>query len=702
MQATLLVELLTEELPPRALSRLGEVFADAVFKSLVERKLVSADARMDRYASPRRLALTVQAVADCAPDAVVDEKLMPVAVALDAQGAPTPALLKKLQAKGIPADALPQFTRRMDGKSETLFYAMTVPGAKLDEVLAGIVLEALKKLPIPKLMRWSDCDFQFVRPVHGLVMLHGERIVSGQAFGHASGRSTRGHRFMGAGEVSIESADVYARTLYERGAVMASFDARRALIVERLARACAELGGGVHHVDDAALVDEVTALVEYPVVYVAQFEPEFLAVPQECLILTMKANQKYFPLLDANGKLLNRFLVVSNMLVDDPHNIVSGNERVVRARLSDARFFFEQDKKSPLAARIPKMESVVYHNRLGSQLDRVMRIQRLSTQIAGRLNADVMHAARAGLLAKADLMTDMVGEFPELQGVMGRYYAQHDGEAPAVAVAIEQHYRPRFAGDALPEGAIACAVSLADKIDALTGFFGIGQIPTGDKDPFALRRAALGVLRILAETPLRLDLLDLLEESMGGFRAGQLSEADGDVPTPIRVQLFILERARAYLKDLGHTTHAIEAVVSLMPPVCEFSGRLAAVNAFLNLPEAQELAQSDKRIRNIIAKSAAEAGVSVPDPARFEVDAEGELWRAVQVLRPQVDDLIGEGRFQDALLLTARIHEPVQIFFDKVMVNVEDEGIRRNRYALLHQVSNLTNRIANLSELAVK
>ena len=702
MQATLLVELLTEELPPKALSRLGEVFADAVFKALVERKLVAADARMDRFASPRRLALTVQGVAASAPDAVVDEKLMPVAVALDASGAATPALLKKIQAKGIPADALSQFTRRMDGKSETLFYAMTVPGAQLDEVLAGIVLDALKKLPIPKLMRWSDCDFQFVRPVHGLVMLHGERIVPGQAFGHASGRSTRGHRFMGEGAVSIDSADAYARTLYERGAVMASFDARRALIVERLARACAELGSGVHHVDDAALIDEVTALVEYPVVYVAQFEPEFLVVPQECLILTMKANQKYFPLLNANGKLLNRFLVVSNMQVDDAHNIVSGNERVVRARLSDARFFFEQDKKTPLAARIPKMESVVYHNRLGSQFDRVMRVQRLASEIAGRLNADLVQTARAGLLAKADLLTDMVGEFPELQGVMGRYYALHDGEAPAVAAAIEQHYRPRFAGDALPEGAIACAVSLADKIDALTGFFGIGQIPTGDKDPFALRRAALGVLRILAETPLRLDLLDLLKESVGGFRAGQLSEVDGDVPTPIRVQLFILERARAYLKDLGHTTHAIEAVVSLMPPVCEFSGRLAAVNAFLNLPEAQELAQSDKRIRNIIAKSAAEAEVSVPDPARFEVDAEGELWRAVQVLRPQVDDLIGEGRFQDALLLTARIHEPVQIFFDKVMVNVEDEGIRRNRYALLHQVSNLTNRIANLSELAVK
>ncbi|HEY9192143.1 MAG TPA: glycine--tRNA ligase subunit beta [Methyloversatilis sp.] len=701
MQATLLVELLTEELPPKALSRLGEVFADAVFKALVERKLVAADARMDRFASPRRLALTVQGVAASAPDAVVDEKLMPVAVALDASGAATPALLKKLQAKGIPAEALPQFTRRMDGKSETLFYAMTVPGAQLDEVLAGIVLDALKKLPIPKLMRWSDCDFQFVRPVHGLVMLHGERIVPGQAFGHASGRSTRGHRFMGEGEVSIDSADAYARTLYERGAVMASFDARRALIVERLARACADLGSGVHHVDDAALIDEVTALVEYPVVYVAQFEPEFLAVPQECLILTMKANQKYFPLLDANGKLLNRFLVVSNMQVDDAHNIVSGNERVVRARLSDARFFFEQDKKMQLAARIPKMESVVYHNRLGSQFDRVMRVQRLATEIAGRLNADLVQTARAGLLAKADLLTDMVGEFPELQGVMGRYYAQHDGETPAVAAAIEQHYRPRFAGDALPEGAIACAVSLADKIDALTGFFGIGQIPTGDKDPFALRRAALGVLRILMEASLPLDLAELIAFAGGGFRAGQVGAGE---TSEFAAQLldFIHERLRNLLKDAGHDARVIDAVLAQRPTRIDLvPATLDAVVAFSSLPEAQSLAAANKRIVNILRKAEEGAGTEV-DASLFAEAAERDLYAALAAIAPVLRADLAGGRYAEALSALAGLRAPVDHFFDDVMVNADDVRIRANRLALLARVAAAMNAVADISKLEIR
>jgi glycyl-tRNA synthetase beta chain len=700
MQATLLVELLTEELPPKALSRLGEVFADAVFKALVERKLVAADARMDRYASPRRLALTVQGVTDRAPDAVVDEKLMPVAVALDADGKPTPALLKKLQSKNIPAEALLQFTRRMDGKSETLFYAMTVPGAALDEVLAGIVLEALKKLPIPKLMRWADCNYQFVRPVHGLVLLHGDRVVPGQAFGHVSGRSTRGHRFMGEGEVTLANADEYARALYERGAVMASFEARRALIVQRLAHVCADIGNGVHHVDDAALIDEVTALVENPNVYVAQFEPDFLAVPQECLILTMKANQKYFPLLDANGKLLNRFLVVSNMQVVDPHNIVSGNERVVRARLSDARFFFEQDKKTPLAARIPKMEAVVYHNRLGSQFDRVMRIQRLATDIGGRLGADVMQAARAGLLAKADLMTDMVGEFPELQGVMGRYYAQHDGEAEVVAQAVEQHYRPRFAGDALPEGAVACAVSLADKIDALAGFFGIGQIPTGDKDPFALRRAALGVLRILMETPLPLDLAELIAVARGGFRAGQVGEGDA---ANFEAQLldFMFERLRNLLREAGHDARAIDAVLALRPTRIDLvPAKLAAVVAFSALPEAQSLAAANKRIVNILKKA---DGVAVGvDAALFAEAAERDLHAALTAVQRALRADLDAGRYAEALTALAQLRAPVDRFFDDVMVNADDLKVRANRLALLGELAAAMNAVADISRLELK
>ncbi len=700
MQATLLVELLTEELPPKALSRLGEVFADAVFKALVERKLVASDARMDRYASPRRLALTVQGVTDRAPDAVVDEKLMPVAVALDADGNPTPALLKKLQSKNIPVEALTQFARRMDGKSETLFCAMTVPGAALDDVLAGIVLDALKKLPIPKLMRWADCDYQFVRPVHGLVMLHGERVVPGQAFGHASGRSTRGHRFMGEGEVTLSSAEEYARALYERGAVMASFDARRALIVQRLSQACGDIGDGVHHVDDAALIDEVTALVENPNVYVAQFEPDFLAVPQECLILTMKANQKYFPLLDASGRLLNRFLVVSNMQVADPHNIVSGNERVVRARLSDARFFFEQDKKTPLAARIPKMEAVVYHNRLGSQFDRVMRIQRLATDIGGRLGADVMQAARAGLLAKADLMTDMVGEFPELQGVMGRYYAQHDGESEVVAQAVEQHYRPRFAGDALPDGAVACAVSLADKIDALAGFFGIGQIPTGDKDPFALRRAALGVLRILMESPLPLDLAELIAAARGGFRAGQVGEGDA---ANFEAQLldFMFERLRNLLREAGHDPRAIDAVLALKPTrVDRVPAKLAAVVAFSALPEAQSLAAANKRIVNILKKA---DGVAVGvDATLFAEAAERDLYAALTAVQPSLRADLDDGRYAGSLTALAQLRAPVDRFFDDVMVNADDLKVRANRLALLNELAAAMNAVADISRLELK
>ena len=700
MHATLLVELLTEELPPKALSRLGEVFADAVFKALVDRKLVDASARMDRYASPRRLALTVQGVSDRAPDAVVDEKLMPVAVALDANGQPTPALLKKLQAKGIPTDALAHFTRRMDGKSETLFFAMTVTGAALDEVLAGIVLDALKKLPIPKLMRWSDSDHQFVRPVHGLVMLHGERVVPGMAFGHASGRCTRGHRFMGKGEITLTDADSYARTLYERGCVMASFEARRALIVQQLARACAGLGEGVRHVDDAALVDEVTALVEHPTVYVAQFEPEFLAVPQECLILTMKANQKYFPLLDADGRLLNRFLVVSNMQVADPYNIVSGNERVVRARLSDARFFFEQDKKTPLAGRITKMESVVYHNRLGSQFDRVMRIQRLSADIAGRLGADVLQAARAGLLAKADLATDMVGEFPELQGVMGRYYAQHDGETAVVAAAVEQHYRPRFAGDALPEGAVACAVSLADKIDALVGFFGIGQIPTGDKDPFALRRAALGVLRILMETALPLDLAELIQVARGGFRANQVGEGDA---SGFAAQLldFMHERLRNLLKEVGHDARAIDAVLALKPTRIDLvPAKLAAVVAFSEMAEAQSLAAANKRIVNILKK--ADVVGDVIDPALFVEAAEVELNHSLTTANMLASQYIERGNYAGALTALAMLRAPVDRFFDDVMVNADDVGVRANRLALLGQLAAAMNAVADISRLELK
>lgn len=502
MKATLLVELLTEELPPKSLARLGDVFRQEVFNGLVKHQLVlGVPENVVGFATPRRLAVLLREVHASAPDRAVEEKIMPVSVALDAAGNPTTALLKKLEAKGIPATELPRFKKRMDGKSETFFYDSQVKGAQLDEVLAGIVFDALKKLPIPKMMRWGDSDHQFVRPVHGLVMLHGERVVPGEVLGLKSGRKTRGHRFMSSGEIDIAGADGYEQTLEIDGSVIADFSKRREMIRGQLN----ETAGALQWLQDEALLDEVTALVEFPAVYEASFPPAYLSVPQECLILTMKANQKYFPLFD-QGKLTNRFLVVSNMKVADPVHIITGNARVVRPRLADAKFFFDQDRKTRLIDSLGKLEKVVYHNKLGSQGDRVRRLASLASHIARKLQANAAQAGRAAMLAKNDLVSGMVGEFPELQGIMGRYYAAHDGESQVVADAIEAHYHPRFNGDSLPQGNIACAVALADKLDALVGFFGIGQVPTGDKDPFGLRRAALGVLRILMETPLPLDL----------------------------------------------------------------------------------------------------------------------------------------------------------------------------------------------------
>lgn len=710
MQDTLLVELLTEELPPKALARLGEAFANGIERGLVDRKLIdagaSADGRLHWFASPRRLAVTIGKTRDQADDAVVAEKIMPVAVALDASGQASPALIKKLEAKGLlvagatAADAaalVASFEKRMDGKSETFFYHATVRGARLDDVLAGIVLEAVKKLPIPKVMRWGDAEHEFVRPVHGLTMLHGARVVPGELLGLTSGNATRGHRFMGEGQVTIGKADDYARTLYERGMVVASFEARRNMIAELLKRRVAELGGGVSFIEDAALLDEVTALVEHPSVYVAEFEPEFLAVPQECLILTMKANQKYFPLLDAQGKLVNKFLVVSNMQVADPVNIVEGNARVVRPRLADAKFFFDQDRKQPLENRVSRLGNVVYHNKLGSLLQRVERLQALSGHIAARLNADATQAARAGRLAKADLITDMVGEFPELQGIMGTYYARHDGEPAPVADAIAQHYYPRFAGDALPQGAVACAVALADKLDAMVGFFGIGMVPTGDKDPFALRRAALGVLRILMETPLPLDLAELISLAKSGFAAGVLT-AEVDAP----LQDFMFERLRNLLREAGHAAEAIDAVLAQRPTrIDRVPAKLNAVRTFSALPEAQALAAANKRIVNILKKSDVPVeGLSV-SAALLAEPAEQALHTAVDAAAPGIEKQLAAEDYTSALIALAGLRSAVDTFFDQVMVNAEDAKVRQNRLALLARLAGLMNGVADISRLGV-
>jgi glycyl-tRNA synthetase beta chain len=693
MNATLLVELLTEELPPKALSRLGEVFAAQIHAGLSDRNLVAAGDNYKWFATPRRLAIQVPGVLAVAPDATAFEKIMPVAVALNADGQPTPALLKKLEAKGIPLAEITRFEKRMDGKTETFHYQAAVKGAKLDDVLAGIVADALKKLPIPKLMRWGDTDHQFVRPVHGLVMLHGERLVPGELFGLSSRNVTRGHRFMSTGEIAIANADSYAATLKAQGKAIVSFAERRESIAQQLDAKAKELGATINRAD--GLLDEVTALVEWPVVYVGEFEVEYLEVPQECLILTMQQNQKYFPLLDAAGKLINKFLIVSNMQVDDPKHIVSGNARVVRPRLSDARFFFNQDRKATLASRLEKLGNVVYHNKIGSVLQRVERLESLAQKIAVRLGANASLAARAARLAKADLVTDMVGEFPELQGIMGRYYALHDGEDAAVADAVQSHYQPRFAGDALPAGNIACAAALADKLDALTGFFGIGQIPTGDKDPFGLRRAALGVLRILMESPLPLDLAQLIADAQAGFATGVLTQ-----PVSDPLLDFMLDRLRGLLKDAGHAQDAIEAVLTQRPTRIDcVPAKLAAVRDFQRLPEALALAAANKRIGNILKK--AEGVLPEPDVALLHEPAEKALFERVVLIAPLVRSHVANEDYADALKALAAVRVEVDQFFDAVMVNVDEPLLRANRLGLLKALFEQLNAVADISRLAV-
>jgi glycyl-tRNA synthetase beta chain len=693
MRATLLVELLTEELPPKALARLGEVFAAQIHAGLSDRNLVAAGDNYRWFATPRRLAIQVPGVLAVAPDATAFEKIMPVAVALNAEGQPTPALLKKLEARGIALAEIARFEKRMDGKTETFHYQAAVKGAKLDDVLAGIVADALKKLPIPKLMRWGNTDHQFVRPVHGLVMLHGDRVVPGELLGLSSRNVTRGHRFMSTGDIAIANAESYADTLKVQGKTLVSFAERRESIARQLDAEAQGLNATINPAD--GLLDEVTALVEWPVVYVGEFEAEYLEVPQECLILTMQQNQKYFPLLDAAGRLINKFLIVSNMQVDDPKHIISGNARVVRPRLSDARFFFNQDRKTSLASRLEKLGSVVYHNKIGSVLQRVERLEALAQKIAVHLGASGSLAARAARLSKADLVTDMVGEFPELQGIMGRYYALHDGEDKAVADAVQSHYQPRFAGDALPAGTIACAAALADKLDALVGFFGIGQIPTGDKDPFGLRRAALGVLRILMESPLPLDLAELIADARAGFAAGVLTQ-------PVNEPLldFMLDRLRGLLKDAGHAQDAVEAVLAQRPTRIDcVPAKLAAVRDFQRLPEALALAAANKRIGNILKKT--EGKLPEPDVALLLEPAEKALFERVLLISPLVKSHVANADYAAALKTLAAVRAEVDHFFDEVMVNVDEPLLRANRLGLLKALFDQLNAVADISRLAV-
>lgn len=703
---SLLVELFVEELPPKALKKLGDAFASVLRDQLVAQGLAGGASVLTAYASPRRLAAHLTNVAPRAADKAVSQKLMPVNVGLDAAGQPTPALVKKLAALGLDASAAAGLRRAPDGKAEALFHDSTVAGATLAEGLQKALAEAIAKLPIPKVMSYqleARCELpgwssvSFVRPAHGLVALHGAEVVPVTALGLEAGRDTHGHRFEAAVDpVVLRDADHYALQLEEEGAVIAGFEARRAEIARQLAAAALAVGNGCEPIRDDALLDEVTALVERPNVLTCSFEQEFLGVPQECLILTMKANQKYFPLLDAHGRLTHRFLVVSNIRPEDASAVTGGNERVVRPRLADAKFFFDQDRKKTLASRLPLLDKVVYHNKLGTQGERVQRVVAIAKAIAAQLGDGALaaQAEQAAQLAKTDLVTDMVGEFPELQGTMGRYYALNDGLPAAVADAIEDHYKPRFAGDELPRGTVGLAVALADKLETLAGMFGIGNLPTGDRDPFALRRHALGVVRMLIERDLPLELPALIDIALGAM--GPLAT---DANARTQLLDFVQDRLAGSLREQGASAQEVDAVLGQRPPrLAEVPRLLAAVRAFARLPEAPALAAANKRIGNILKKSP-EADAHVTEGLLRE-PAEQALYQAMQQVVPQADAQFAAGDYTASLQTLAALRAPVDAFFDGVMVNAEEADLRLNRLGLLAALHRAMNRVALLERLA--
>ena len=700
----LLVELFVEELPPKALKKLGDAFAGVLAEQLKVQGLAAANAVVTPFASPRRLAAHVTGVAAKAADKAVSQKLMPVSVGLDASGAPTPALLKRLAGLGADASAVAGLKRVMDGKAEALFFDSVQAGVDLAAGLQKALDEAIAKLPIPKVMSYqleSDCELpgwtsvNFVRPAHGLVALHGADVVPVKALGLKAGNATHGHRFEAAMDpVPLADADAYAATLAKDGAVIASFAERKAEIARQLAAAAAKVGGGCQPIEDDALLDEVTALVERPNVLICEFERQFLDVPQECLILTMKANQKYFPLLDAQGKLTNQFLVVSNISPADASAVIGGNERVVRPRLADAKFFFDQDRKKTLESRVPALAKVVYHNKLGTQGERMERVCAIAETIGLKLGGPELAARSllAARLAKTDLLTDMVGEFPELQGIMGGYYARHDGLSEDIAFAIEDHYKPRFAGDELPRTQTGVVVALADKLETLVGMFGIGNLPTGDKDPFALRRHALGVIRMLVDKDLPLELTALLSAAVPAF-GDKISDA-----TPALAD-FIYDRLAGGLREQGASAQEVDAVLALRPQrLADVAQRLRAVRAFAALPEAPALAAANKRIGNILKKSEGE-GAAV-NPALFAEAAEKDLFAAMQATVPAANAKFDAGDHTASLQALAALRTPVDAFFDGVMVNAEDAALKANRLGLLKSLHEAMNRVADLSRLA--
>ena len=686
-EKTFLVEIGTEELPPKALRSLAESFAANFTAELDNAGLTHGS--VEWFAAPRRLALKVANLSESQPDREVEKRGPAVSAAFDASGQPTKAAEGWARGCGITVD---QAERMVTDKGEWLLYRANVKGESAEALLANMVTASLSKLPIPKLMRWGASDVQFVRPVHTVTLLLGDTLIPATILGIQSDRTIRGHRFMGEPEFTIDNADQYPQILLERGKVVADYEARKAMIKADAEAAASKIGGKADMIE--SLLEEVTSLVEWPVVLTAKFEEKFLAVPSEALVYTMKGDQKYFPVYSADGKLLPNFIFVANIESKDPQQIISGNEKVVRPRLADAEFFFNTDRKKRLEEYLPRLDTVLFQQQLGTLRDKTDRIEALAGWIAGQIGADVNHATRAGLLSKCDLMTNMVFEFTDTQGVMGMHYARHDGEAEDVAVALNEQYQPRFAGDALPSSLVSCAVAIADKMDTLAGIFGIGQHPKGDKDPFALRRAALGVLRIIVEKNLNLDLQSLTEEAVRLY-GEKLTNAN----VVSEVIDFMLGRFRAWYQDEGYAVDTIQAVLARRPTrPADFDARVKAVSHFRTLDEAAALAAANKRVSNILAKS----DETLNDAIRASVlkeDAEIRLATQLVVLHDKLKTVFAEGRYQEALSELAALREPVDQFFESVMVNVEDNEVRINRLTLLSELRELFLQVADISLL---
>ena len=681
-----LVEIGTEELPPKALKTLATSFADNVEAELNQAGLTFD--KIEWFAAPRRLAVKVLNLATQQPSKEIEKRGPAVSAAFDAEGKPTKAAEGWARGCGITVE---QAERIATDKGEWLVHRAKIEGQPTKNLLNGIVANALAKLPIPKPMRWADKTVQFIRPVHTVTMLLGDELIEGEILGVASARTIRGHRFLGEKEFEIQHADQYPQLLREKGSVVADFNERKAEILAK-SQAKATALGGVADIEES-LLEEVTSLVEYPNVLAAKFEERFLAVPAEALVYTMKGDQKYFPIYDKDGKLLPHFIFVSNINPEDPTAIIEGNEKVVCPRLTDAEFFFKTDLKQKLVDRLPRLETVLFQQQLGTLKDKTDRIEQLAGEIAKQIGADEAKAKRAGLLSKCDLMTNMVFEFTDTQGVMGMHYARHDGEDEEVAVALNEQYMPRFAGDELPKSLVASAVALADKFDTLTGIFGIGQAPKGSADPFALRRAALGALRIIVEKNLPLDLEDLVKKSTALF---------GDKLTNQNVVAdvvdFMLGRFRAWYQDEGIAVDVIQAVLARRPTLpADFDARVRAVSHFRTLDSAEALAAANKRVSNILAK--ADAAIGEINLTACVEPAEKALAEAVLALRTEVQPLIAQGDYTAVLDKLANLRTPVDSFFDNVMVNAEDPALRQNRLAILNTLQGLFLQVADISVL---